>query len=282
MGEILTTRSAPYDAEIEYLESTGTQWIDTQVVANRTNFKALVCLSLTSLTTQALLASSKTESGLFKRSYVLYYDDGNNLLKMYSTFVNGTWDSNRCASVGQKTINTRYNVEITLTNGNVTLTDLDSGIFSTKLADTPPNVTLGLGANNNPDGILAPSFAKFYSCKLYSSGTLVRDFIPVRVGQTGYLYDRVSQTLFGNQGSGNFKLGKDIHWTKTLNTRIKNRYDTEENWLTENPILLSGETAFTDISGVHKCKVGDGETPYIGLPYVNNMDEAMIIRKWRD
>ena len=38
----------------------------------------------------------------------------------------------------------------------------------------------------------------------------VRDFIPVRVGQTGYLYDRVSGQLFGNLGSGDFILGPDI------------------------------------------------------------------------
>ena len=33
--------------------------------------------------------------------------------------------------------------------------------------------------------------------------------IPVRVGQVGYMYDRVSGQLFGNQGTGNFILGED-------------------------------------------------------------------------
>jgi hypothetical protein len=48
-------------------------------------------------------------------------------------------------------------------------------------------------------------------CKIYRSEQLVRDFIPVRVGQTGYLYDKVSRKLFGNSGTGDFILGNDVN-----------------------------------------------------------------------
>ena len=44
---------------------------------------------------------------------------------------------------------------------------------------------------------------------MYDGSTLVRDFIPVRIGQTGYLFDKVSRQLFGNSGTGNFILGPD-------------------------------------------------------------------------
>lgn len=44
----------------------------------------------------------------------------------------------------------------------------------------------------------------------YSIGSqIVRDFIPVRKGTVGYLYDRVSGKLFGNAGTGDFVLGPD-------------------------------------------------------------------------
>ena len=33
--------------------------------------------------------------------------------------------------------------------------------------------------------------------------------------------------------------------TKTLNTRIKNKYDTEENWVANDPVLLQGEIAYS-------------------------------------
>lgn len=39
---------------------------------------------------------------------------------------------------------------------------------------------------------------------------LVLDLIPVRVGSVGYMYDRVSGTLFGNIGTGDFIVGPDV------------------------------------------------------------------------
>ena len=37
----------------------------------------------------------------------------------------------------------------------------------------------------------------------------------------------------------------------TLNVRIKNRYDTEANWSSNNPVLLNGELAISsDKNGI--------------------------------
>jgi hypothetical protein len=44
---------------------------------------------------------------------------------------------------------------------------------------------------------------------MYQNGSLVRDFIPVRKGQVGYMYDKISGRLFGNIGSGSFTFGPD-------------------------------------------------------------------------
>jgi hypothetical protein len=45
---------------------------------------------------------------------------------------------------------------------------------------------------------------------ILKNGTIVRDFIPVRKGDVGYMYDRVSGQLFGNAGTGAFVLGSDL------------------------------------------------------------------------
>jgi len=50
---------------------------------------------------------------------------------------------------------------------------------------------------------------KLYGSKVYINSVLVRDLIPVRVGQVGYMYDKVTGRLFGNSGTGSFILGKD-------------------------------------------------------------------------
>lgn len=52
--------------------------------------------------------------------------------------------------------------------------------------------------------------ARLYGETIHTNGNLVRDFIPVRVGQVGYMYDRVSGQLFGNAGTGAFILGPDV------------------------------------------------------------------------
>ena len=41
------------------------------------------------------------------------------------------------------------------------------------------------------------------------NGVTVCDLIPVRKNGVGYMYDRVSGTLFGNSGTGAFTIGPD-------------------------------------------------------------------------
>lgn len=43
-----------------------------------------------------------------------------------------------------------------------------------------------------------------------STDKIVLDLIPVRVGNVGYMYDRVSRKLFGNTGTGDFAIGDDV------------------------------------------------------------------------
>lgn len=54
------------------------------------------------------------------------------------------------------------------------------------------------------------SVVRLYNVELLKNGEKLRDFIPVRVGEVGYMYDQVSGELFGNAGSGSFILGPDI------------------------------------------------------------------------
>ena len=55
-----------------------------------------------------------------------------------------------------------------------------------------------------------PVSAKIYSCRIWENNTLVRDFIPVRIGTVGYLYDEIGGGLYGNSVTGDFVLGADV------------------------------------------------------------------------
>lgn len=54
-------------------------------------------------------------------------------------------------------------------------------------------------------------YSKIYSFRLDKGGIPQLDLIPVRIGDEGFMYDRVSGKLFGNAGIGRFILGPDIN-----------------------------------------------------------------------
>lgn len=73
---------------------------------------------------------------------------------------------------------------------------------------------------------------------------------------------------------------------KTINTRLKLKYDTHENWSTNNPVLLKGEVAVASISVQQAgtvnhvpsvlIKIGDGTSTYneLGFVYARAADVA--------
>jgi hypothetical protein len=56
---------------------------------------------------------------------------------------------------------------------------------------------------------------------------------------------------------------------KIKNAKIVLRNDTTENWVAANTVLLKGEPAIEfDENNIAKVKIGDGETPWVDLPYL--------------
>lgn len=73
----------------------------------------------------------------------------------------------------------------------------------------------------------------------------------------------------------------------TLNTRIKNKVDTYENWTSANPTLLAGEIAIVTVPGSTGAvqqepatlfKVGDGTTAFSDLPFASGL--AANVYSW--
>lgn len=55
----------------------------------------------------------------------------------------------------------------------------------------------------------------------------------------------------------------------TLNTRIQQKIDTEENYTSRNPILLKNEIVYVETADGIKMKKGDGSSNFNTLPYMN-------------
>lgn len=51
---------------------------------------------------------------------------------------------------------------------------------------------------------------KVYYAKISSNGAEIRDFIPVKIGSTGYMLDLVEWKLYANAGTGDFVCGPEI------------------------------------------------------------------------
>ena len=185
---MLAPPALPYDAEVEYLESTGTQYIDTGVVGS------------SAVDTEIVLAlpAQKIVGALARKPTIRYHVGRES---------NGTWSVYLAESTAFRgpSSDDFVSVEIHPSTGTCIVAGTTTTV-SVATFDTGRNIYLF--ALNDANGIKYTS-GKLASCKLYSGGTLVRSFIPVRVGTTGYLFDHVSGQLFGNAGTGAFTLGPD-------------------------------------------------------------------------
>ena len=192
---LMAGKRLPYDAEVEYLQSSGTQYIDTGV--KKTSGTTIDCtFSLASTSTKAVFgartgAANSDRLALFAFNSNFRFDAG----------------SQRYLYTPNTTSTFRFQYDGT----NAVLTNLTTGVVDTQAvsigeAGTVNIVLFGVSTNGN---ISAPLEGRIYSFKLWQSGVLALDFIPVRKGAVGYLYDRVTRKLFGNAGTGDFVLGPD-------------------------------------------------------------------------
>ena len=183
-------KSLPYDAAAEYLESTGTQWIDTGIVPTRTT-KSVFDYQLTSQTAgRGLFGSYKIKS-----NYYIYQNSA-------TSFEVGFGGHKSNAFMSDLYLHEiEFDDLSVLVDGKTVYTG--SNYFASH------EYTLPLFTIRSENTIYKGSSARIFYLEIYDDGVLVRDFVPVRVGTVGYMYDRVSGKLFGNQGTGEFIIGPD-------------------------------------------------------------------------
>lgn len=191
------SKRKPYDAEIEYLESTGTQYIELGLFPDNdfsVDFK-VTCSNL-----------PEGYRGIFGR-YVgtggktCYVAAVNYAVKRFT----GGWDGVAFPNFEVDSFENRTDV-FHLDKFNATVNDTVWNSHKTTIINEDSLTlrffsTAGQGYNFKGKG---------YYLKITKNDEPVIDLIPVRVGDVGYMYDRVSGQLFGNAGTGAFVLGADI------------------------------------------------------------------------
>lgn len=189
----LLNKGLPYDAEIEYLESSGTQYIELAHGFYKTDEIIIIAATLY-LANDKYLIAPKT------------WNNSNNRFAMVGTlnrkFAVGYGEATTDAFLGQygdmDLRQWNYKNYVFWTTDGVYNRDVSSTNFG---AETT-NLRLFWGYNSMSKG-------RIKSYRQIKDGVLIYDLIPVRKGSVGYMYDKVSGQLFGNAGTGSFILGPD-------------------------------------------------------------------------
>lgn len=196
----VASRRLPYDAEIKYLESTGTQYIDTGHIPSA-NTDVEISFSVTSV--QATQGIFGQRTGALNNSLLLLQYKWNNTTEGWQLrWDRGTGSQNVLSpSAGLRYTGTSAGTQFTLNGTTVSVASTNSG-----------GLTLYLFAVNQGGSpiLLAPAL-RIYGCKIYVRGVVVCDYVPVRIGTTGYLYNRTTGEFLGNAGTGSFAVGPDIN-----------------------------------------------------------------------
>ena len=216
-GSVTYGPDVPFDEYVEYLESTGTQYIDTGVVATAgIGFTAIGRVS-----SAPPVGTYPVMAGWMDGDWSEY-----NALCSSDAGLAEVGCGDACyvsLSVGGETFKAVV-PQGTGAGSVVGLYGLESGTSSTD--------TMAAGTEASSNGVhlaafgaitsdgpaeLTPAGGRLYRYVISDPSSVLRDFAPVRIGSVGYLYDRANPAggplgngLYPNLGTGNFVLGGDV------------------------------------------------------------------------
>ena len=198
----------PYDAEVEYIQANGIAYIDTGVPFT-TDYTARCKF-------QFMSGSSSNIS-----PFGFYYNE-QNAFRIYSRAGSSDWryqnPTNNAVIFGPWStfpFNGIYDVEIApgyVKMGGATATTTTDSFLNqnyTQHLFGSRSVVARVGQDVH-EMQTAGSIIRVYSASWTDgNGTLVRDFVPCRVGTEARIYDRVTGEFFAKQGAGTFTPGPD-------------------------------------------------------------------------
>lgn len=190
----------PKYTKIQYLESTGTQWIDADIKGN-INTKIMTKF-------EPIVGSSDYNSAIIGGNI----SDSSKAISLLVRLQNGRDRTNRFGNTEfQFTTSCYPNTVYTFSadKNNVMLNENIVGSFNaSNYFETVGNLFL---FNINPIGRVKVGSIRIFYFQIYDNDILVRDFIPV-LDQNGVpcMYDRVEQKFYYNAGAGDFIAGPVI------------------------------------------------------------------------
>ena len=203
---------------MEYIESTGTQWIDTNIYPN-SNTYVYTDFQFISLNSQQRLFGNDSDSSNNEVSYGFYI---NGVLRWGYAYKDGVGN---WINTGISVDNNRHILEF----NNDRKVKVDNNTYNSSISGSVTNnsnYSLALMARNNMGTIDCYSSVRMYLFKIYQANTLVRNLIPCYRNSDNEigLYDTVNGVFYTNQGTGAFLKGNDVG-SVTSSTIVTNPND---------------------------------------------------------
>lgn len=196
--------------QLEYIEATGTQYIDTGITASY-SIGVVADFQYTALSSgQSLFqvysgsAASWMITVLMMTNYSAVVDE----MSFYSTYYPTYGTKIDTADLDRHSLSFNKNNDYT-----VFFDGIAKSIEPPQRPMSSATATMCLFARKSEGGGTNEyAKMKLYSCSMYNSGVLVRDFIPAKRDSDGKigLYDTVSKTFFTDANGGNFVGGDPV------------------------------------------------------------------------
>jgi len=210
--------------QLEYLKSSGTQYIDTGIIASSTNYEYDI--------TFIPQSSSSAVIGNQFEDFLIYYN-GVGTLSLYSPGIPSDYIYGNYISFDNVLIDNVYSVHLQYNGNRVVVSENNVQKISYDVGSISPVHTVLLFANHHDAeheySVLDLGSVAIMSVKMYNNNTLVRDFVPARRDSDGVLgmYDTVTKTFFTNAGTGTFIAGNDIGIAST--SYVQGMYEAINN-----------------------------------------------------
>jgi len=230
--------------EIEYIESTGKQYINTLYVPKSQNIKVKCVYSASSIVGGVPFGGGEANS-----YFPSYYQQS---ASTKPAFWVGSGASLCALTV---TAGAKTTVEVEANNGTLTASanggDAVTASYGGKISTSYPAVIFAQKAGT-ADATQFSSM-KLYAFQLWDDGTLVRDFVPCLDSfGTPSLYDLIDGLFYANAGTGSFNVGTVVENTEDEEESDEPVYDVEIH--TQTSSGESNADRYLVISGdAHEC-----------------------------
>ena len=197
---------------LEYIESTGTQYIDTGYVAKTENYRVKCRFSISELSTTAVLfggGASTDIISIMAQNPAKIYVGGGRIIRDTIYF----------------TVGETHEMDCHANDGTFSMV-FDGTTYSEAYTSTiNKEYSLALFGNNVSGSVSAMCKARIYSFQIYDNGTLVRDYTPaLRSDGIAGLYDAVNDTFYASSGTGNFLSGGESSEVIATQTSVTGTY----------------------------------------------------------